>query len=406
MNEAIGVREVRMRLLTSRNRLLIIMMTLVCTGLVLIYSASCVKAGNSAAGVDFAYLQKQMTWLLFGCAGMYLVSYLRPAHLRWFSKPIGIVVFLLLIAVLIPGIGTTVNGASRWLRWGGNMQPSEFAKFGMVIVMASFLARFTHGGLPFWRGFLPGAALVGACCGLIMKEPDFGTAALIGGVLVAMLIVGGARFWQVASLAIVAIPPAIIIGITKFDYILSRVEAWHSGSKDDKGYQIWMSKVALGSGGLSGMGLGDGVSKLYYLPEAHTDFILAVAGQELGLCGTLFILLLFVAFVCEGIRLVRNLPDRFSALCAFGIIAVIGLQAAFNMAVVTASIPPKGISLPFISYGGSGLCMAMIAVGVLVALTRNVEIVAAQTAVNVDNNMEFKALRPSGTGVADTRTAA
>lgn len=382
MIEDAQVAQLRRKLATSRNRLLVIMMTLVCTGLVLIYSASCVKAGGNS-GMDFAYLQKQVQWLLYGCVGMFIVSRLRPSHLRMLAWPLGLLVFALLVAVLIPGIGTTVNGASRWLRWGGNMQPSELAKFGMVIVMAAWLARFVSGQLPFWRGFLPGALLAGACCGLIMKEPDFGTAALISSVLVAMLIVAGARFWQVASLAIVAIPPAVVIGITKFDYILNRIHAWQSGTKDDKGYQIWMSKVALGSGGLTGMGLGEGVSKLYYLPEAHTDFILAVAGQELGFCGTIFILILFAAFVFEGARLVSNLPGRFSALCAFGIVCVIGLQAAFNIAVVTASVPPKGISLPFISYGGSGLCMAMMAVGVLVALTRNPELgeaVAAATA--------------------------
>lgn len=399
------LRELKRVLSTSRNRLLVIMMTLVCTGMVLIYSASCVRAANGNSGMDFIYLQKQMTWLGIGFVGLLIASRLRPSHFRWLAWPLGLTVFALLVAVLIPGIGTTVNGASRWLRWGGNMQPSELAKFGMVIVMAAYLARFTTGKLPFWRGFLPAAMLAGGCCGLIMKEPDFGTAALIGSVLVAMLIIGGARFWQVASLAIVAIPPAVIIGITKFDYILSRVEAWHTGAKDGKGYQILMSKVALGSGGLTGMGLGEGVSKLYYLPEAHTDFIFAVAGQELGLCGTVFILLLFAAFVFEGGRLVRNLQDRFSALVAFGIVAVVGLQAAFNIAVVTASVPPKGISLPFISYGGSGLCMAMIAVGVIAGLTRHPEL-GAEAAADLVEPSQSKDGKQGKSGDAQTRKAA
>lgn len=367
-----AVLEEKKTMASIRARLLAVVMTLICLGVVLVYSASCVRAGNSTAGFDLAFMEKQLLWLLLGCVGMAIMSRIPPHWLRALAWPLGLLTLGLLVAVLIPGIGAKVNGASRWLRFGGgNMQPSEMAKVVLVIVMAAFLARFSGiGGLPFWRGFLPGAMLVGAYCALIMKEPDFGTSALIGSVLVAMLIAGGARFWQIAGMALVALPPAVVIGITKFDYILSRVHAWVSGSKDDKGYQIWMSKVALGSGGLTGMGLGEGTSKLYYLPEAHTDFIFAVAGQELGLCGTLFILLLFGAFAYEGMRLVRHLKDRFCALCAFGLVTMISLQAAFNIAVVTGSVPPKGISLPFISFGGSGLCMAMSAVGVLIAITR------------------------------------
>lgn len=370
MNELHGENPLARRQMANlRNGLLAIVATLVCIGLVLVYSASCVRAGKGS--FDFVFMQRQLLWLGLGLAGLFIVSYMKPYYLRLLAGPLGLIIFGLLAAVLVPGIGTRVNGAARWLRFGGyNMQPSELAKIGMVILLAAFLARFKDGRLPFWRGFVPGAGLIGICCALIIKEPDFGTAALIGGVLLSVLIVGGARWWQVSLMVVMALPPAVFVAITRVDYILDRVGAWQSGVRDDKGYQIWQSQVALGSGGLTGMGLGEGVSKLYYLPEAHTDFIFAIAGQELGLCGTLFILTLFAAFVFQGIRIVRALDDRFCALCAYGITAVIGLQAAFNIAVVTASVPPKGISLPFISFGGSGLCMMLIAVGVLVSVTR------------------------------------
>ncbi len=357
------------KLNSVRNRLIAVVSVLICTGVVLVYSASCVRAGRST--FDYLYLEKQLIWLAIGTVGMLVATRMSLNWLKKISGPLCIIVYGLLAVVLVPGIGSRINGAARWLRFGGfNMQPSELAKIGMVIVIAAFLAKFKEDKLPFFKGFIPAMAMSAIACGLIMVEPDFGTAALSGAVLIGMVIVGGARLWQVSLMVLTALPPAVYIGLTKFDYIMARVNVWLEGAKDGKGYQVWMSKVALGSGGLTGMGLGQGVSKLFYLPEAHTDFILAIAGQELGLCGTLFILSMFAIFVYEGIRLVRYAPDKFSALCAFGFTAFIGLQAAFNIAVVTASIPPKGISLPFISFGGSGLCSAMIAVGLMISITR------------------------------------
>lgn len=367
MNEIIA--EKKHVLKSIRNRILAVAFTLIGLGVVLVYSASCVKAGN--AGFDLTYLKKQLIWLGIGLVTMSIMSFMNVQWLRRISWLVFILMLALLVAVLVPGIGTRVNGASRWLRFGGyNMQPSEMAKIGMVLVMAGFLAKFDGKCLPFFRGFVPAVMLTGMVLGLIMLEPDFGTSALIGAVMGSMIVVGGARLSHTLVALAGTIPPAVYIAITKMDYIASRIQAWHSGEKDGKGYQIWMSKVALGSGGLTGMGLGEGVSKLYYLPEAHTDFIFAIAGQELGLVGTVVIVLLFSILVYEGMRLVKNAPDKFTALVAYGITAVIGLQAVFNIAVVTGSIPPKGISLPFISFGGSGLCVALAMIGTLVSITR------------------------------------
>lgn len=350
-------------------RLIAVALTLSALGLVMVYSASCVKAGR--VGVDIAFLYKQIMWVGLGLVAMFACSKVNFSKVLKFSGPLLLIILGLLVAVKIPGVGTKINGAYRWLRFGGiNMQPSELAKLGMLIILAGFLARNKAQYLTFWKGFVPAAIMTGVTAGLIMIEPDFGTAALVGSVMASMIIVGGGRLWHAIIAAMIALPPAVYFGMTRFDHISARVNSWMSGETSGKMYQVWMSMVALGSGGVSGMGFGEGVSKLYYLPEAHTDFILAIIGQELGLCGTIFVLLLFMVFVYEGIRLVRNAPDKFSALLAYGITAMLGLQAAFNMAVVTGSVPPKGISLPFISFGGSGLCVALASIGVMSSLCR------------------------------------
>ena len=352
-----------------RARLFGITVTLVAFGLVLIYSASGVRAGHF--GWEMKYLASQATWVVVGTVGMLIMS--RIDYRLWarLSLPILVITIGLLAAVRLPGVGTRVRGAYRWLRFGGfNMQPSEVAKLSLVIVMAAFLARRKNGKLRFWQDVLPAACIMAAACGLIVIEPDFGTAALVGVILLGMLFVGGARWWQIGALVLAGVPPVGYYGFTRFDHILKRILAWLAGMKTGAGWQPWMSKMALGSGGVTGMGLGEGTAKLYYLPDAHTDFILAIAGQELGLIGAVGVVVAFAYFVHQGLRLVRLAPDRFGALLAFGIVTWIGLQAAFNVAVVTASIPPKGISLPFVSFGGSGLCVSLAAVGVLTNIAR------------------------------------
>lgn len=353
---------------TIRERICSIAAALVAIGLVLVYSASMVKARD--IGWEAHFLVHQCKWLALALAGFGVTCWLDYRWLRRLAIPIGLVTVALLVAVRVPGIGTKVRGAYRWLRFGGlNMQPSELAKLAMVIVLAALLSR-TKGHLRFVRDIIPAVGLILLTVGLVMIEPDLGTAALLGVVLSAMLLVGGARFWHVLLLAMFAVPPAAVVGWTKFDHVQMRVQAWLAGETTGAGYQTWMSQIALGTGGLTGVGLGRGSAKLHYLPDAHTDFILAVGGEELGLLGTGAIVFLFGWLLWEGLRLVEHAPDRFGSLVAFGITFWIGLQAIFNIAVVTASIPPKGISLPFVSFGGSGLCVALAAVGVLVSITR------------------------------------
>ncbi|MBN2711902.1 MAG: cell division protein FtsW [Planctomycetes bacterium] len=354
---------------SCREQLIGVVATLVAFGVVLVYSASSVRAYHF--GWEMKYLANQLQWLAVGVVGFMIASRINYRRLERWWIPAFLLTLSLLVAVRTPGVGTKVRGAYRWLRFGGfNMQPSELAKVGLVIVVAALLARSRDGKLGFWKNVVPVIGVIGIAAGLIVIEPDFGTAALISTVLLGMLIAGGAKFWHIGIMIVAGVPPVVFYGITRFNHINERVAAWLSGSNSGAGWQPWMSKVALGSGGLTGEGLGQGTAKLYYLPDAHTDFIMAIAGQELGLAGTLSIVCLFVYFVYLGFKISSHAQDRFGSLLAFGIVSMIGLQAAFNMAVVTASIPPKGISLPFVSFGGSGLCVALAATGLLVSVTR------------------------------------
>ncbi len=355
-----------------RGLLLATVATLVAAGLVFVYSASAIRA--AAAGWELHFLVRQLLYLGVGLAGLGVFARLDYRRLAKLWVPILAGTLLLLALVRVPGIGTEIRGAWRWFRIGPiSVQPSEVAKLGLVIAVAAICARSGEGRLPFLRGLLPAGGVLLAGCGLVAIEPDIGTTALLGAILGSVCLVAGARLLHIALLGLLSVPPVAVYAFQRFDYIRERIDAWLEGSTLGAGWQPYMSKVALGSGGLTGTGLGQGPAKLYYLPDAHTDFILPIAGQELGLVATLGILACFVLLVGAGLWIVRHAPDRFGRLLAFGITVTIGLQAVFNMAVVTGSIPPKGISLPFVSYGGSGLCVSLAGVGILLAILRRTE---------------------------------
>jgi cell division protein FtsW len=350
--------------------------TLLAAGLVFVYSASAIRAG--ASGWELRFLVRQCLYLGVGLGGLGVFALLDPRWLRRLWVPVLIGTLLLLALVRVPGIGTEVRSAWRWFRIGPiSIQPSEIAKLGLVIAVSAVCARSADRRLPFLRGLVPAGAILLAGCGLVAIEPDIGTAALLGAVLGAVCLVAGARLLHITGLGLAAAVPVAWYGWHRFDYIRDRIAAWREGATLGAGWQPYMSKVALGSGGLTGTGLGEGPAKLYYLPDAHTDFILPIAGQELGLAATLGVVVCFALLVAAGLGVVRRAPDRFTRLLAFGITFTIGLQAAFNMAVVTGSIPPKGISLPFVSYGGSGLCVMLAGVGILLGILRLADRVAA-----------------------------
>jgi cell division protein FtsW len=292
---------------------------------------------------------------------------------HWYTSPtiwLLIAAFALLIVVLIPSVGTTVNQARRWLRIplgpvSMSFQPSELAKWIMVFFMAGICAKVGPDLKLYWRRFLPLCALIGFVCGPIVIE-DFGTAAFIALISFTMLIVAGVKWWHVLTLLPVGII-GLIAALIQAPHRLQRLAAFLHPEWFGKSvaYQANQSLIAIGSGGLWGKGLGQGISKYGHLPEDSTDFIFAIVGEELGLVGTLGVIILFVLFVVLGLIVVMRCRDTFGRLLAAGIVLTIGIQAALNIGVVTVVLPTKGIPLPFISSGGTSMLLSSAAVGVL-----------------------------------------
>ena len=292
---------------------------------------------------------------------------------RWYKCPtlwLLVLAIALLVAVLVPKLGTEINQARRWLRIplgpvSISFQPSELAKWMMVFFLAAVCARIGPDVKRFWTRFLPLCTLIGLVCGLIVIE-DFGTAAFVALISFVMLIIAGAKWWHV----LMPLP----FGLAGFMYILihsphrmKRLAAFLIPERwaDSVAYQANQSLIAIGSGGLWGKGLGQGTCKYGHLPEDTTDFIFAIVGEELGLIGTIGVILLFILFVSLGLAVVMRCRDRFARLLAAGIVLTVGLQAALNIGVVTVVLPTKGIPLPFISGGGTSMLLSAAAVGAL-----------------------------------------
>jgi cell division protein FtsW len=310
-----------------------------------------------------------------GLAALFTGRYVNYQRYKSLVYPLLFLSLITLVVVLIPGVGTRVRGAARWLRLGPiTIQPSEFAKLAMVFFLAYSLARKQDKMKYFSIGFLPHVIVAGLFIGLIGKEPDFGTAITLAGIVFIMLLVGGVRlayilgaFIGVASLATLM----ILRDPKKFNRILSFLDPWKYGQ--DVGYQLKQSLLAIGSGGLFGLGPGQSRAKLFYLPDAHTDFILAIFSEELGFIGVLLILVLFALLVYRGILLSLRAPDAFGSYLALGLTLLLGLQAGINMGVVTGIFPTKGLSLPFLSYGGSSLMATLLAVGILLNISSQIK---------------------------------
>lgn len=290
---------------------------------------------------------------------------------------------ILLILVLIPGIGHEVNGARRWLKFGPldyglTFQPSELAKWIVVIFLGAYGAWRGDQMRSFWRGFAPGALVLGVVVALIGKE-DFGTAALVGAMGALLLFVSGARWWHLLVLVPLA-AVAFYVLVYNNDYRWQRVLAYWQGSQGEhdlgSGYQARQSITAIGSGGLFGRGLGQGHMKLGWVPEDTTDFVFAVVGEELGFAGCALVIGLFAGLILCSILIARQAPDRFGSLLAVAIGGTLGAQAVMNLMVVVGLAPTKGIALPFVSAGGSGLVVTAVAAGVLVNVAKQPPAVA------------------------------
>lgn len=339
-------------------------------GMVMVFSASSVEAGVIIHN-PYYYLERQAIWALLGLGLMAFFSRLDYHRLRRYAGPIAAGTLFLLVVVLVPHIGRSVNGAQRWLGFGSLLfQPSELAKFSLVLLFARYMTSEID-VRSYTQGILVPFGLLAVVAALIVKEPDLGTAVALTATVFVMLFVAGVKGSHLMTLVGVAL--AAVGGlIAVAPYRLSRFLAFLNPQADPlgTGYHITQSLYALGAGGLFGVGLGGSALKYFYLPEQHTDFIFAIIGEELGLVGTTLVLMLFFVVAWRGLRTAMLAPDRFGTLLAAGLTAMIAVQALVNIAVVTASMPITGIPLPFISYGGSSLVFALAGVGVLLNVSR------------------------------------
>ena len=350
----------------------LIALSLMTLGVLMVYSASSTTAGIRYQDSEY-FLWRQLSWALIGIATLFVAMRFDHRRLDAWAKPMLIVSIVLLAAVLVPGLGHTTKGAQRWFRVGPlSLQPSEFVKLTLVVWLAAHLTRASDRLTDWKEGVLPAAMPLALGGLLVIVEPDLGTALFLAAVGSAMMLVGGVPVKKLALLSLGAVPVIAWQVIHRWDVVVRRFAVFGGGSSGggEMNHQVKQSLIALGSGGVFGRGIGAGMQKLLYLPEAHTDFILPVLGEELGFVGTSLVIALFAAFVVCGLKIVIGAArrDRFGFLLAFGWVFCIGLQAAGNIAVVTGSVPTKGIALPFLSLGGSSLVVLCAALGLLYAV--------------------------------------
>ena len=352
--------------------ILLLAVCLTCLGVVMVFSSSSIMAVRDY-GDSLYFLKRQGVFAVVGFLVMVAMTRIDLDVMRKAAWPVLGCCLLLLVAVLIPGIGKKVGGASRWLKFGGvTFQPVEFAKIGLVLFMAHSLARKKDKVKSFRFGFLPYMLILAVLLGLLLAQPDLGSALTLGVVAIAMLLVAGTRLSYLAGIALVSLP-FLYVMVMNVDYrrrrILAFLNPWEDPS--NTGFQIIQSWIAFGSGGAFGQGLGESKQKLFFLPEAHTDFIFSVIGEELGFIGVIVIAAMFMLLILRGMRTALNAPNEFSCLLAFGLTLLIGMQAFVNMAVVMGMVPTKGLALPFLSYGGTSLVATLAAVGILLNVSRH-----------------------------------
>lgn len=340
-------------------------------GLVFIYSSSSYLAEHRV-GDSYYFLKRQGVFCLIG---LFLLILAKNTPARVWEKCAYPLLFLslgLLVMLLIPGMGRTAGGASRWIGFNGfTFQPSELAKLSLAVYIAYSMAKKGPEMRSFTKGFLPHVLVAGLFMGLIVLQPDLGTAVIIGLWIMMLLFVGGVRVYQIVAL-LLAFAPLVGYLVWLEPYRLRRWWAFLEPWKDPLGlgFQIIHSFLAFGSGGVFGAGLGNSKQKLLYLPEPHTDFIMSIIAEELGLMGVATIVVLFGVLVIRGIMVALNARDLYSTYLALALSTLIGLQVIINMGVVMGLLPTKGLTLPMISYGGSSLVVNFLAVGILLSVAQ------------------------------------
>lgn len=339
-------------------------------GLVMIFSASYARALYETG--DSAYFfKRQLMFAIVGIAAMLAVSRMRPELLRKLAFPVLGVSILFLMLVFVPGIGQSENGATRWVRLGISFQPSEIAKLGVILSYAALISAFQEKMETFRWGILPFGAILLMIIILLRLEPHNSAIVIITCTAGAMLFLGGVKYrWFVMGGTVMLLGVVVILGAGGYE--ASRITAWRDPFSDptDDGYQIIQSLYAIGSGGLLGLGLGQGRQKYLYLPEEHNDYIFSIACEELGLVGAAAILLLYALLILRGYWIAMHVRDRFLSLCVAGITTLTALQVFFNIGVVTNLLPSTGISLPFFSYGGTALLIQLGEMGIILGASR------------------------------------
>lgn len=351
--------------------ILISSLSLMILGLVIVFSSSAVTA-HLGYHDSFFFLKRQLFYVLIGSGVFVAAQFVDPAYYRKYAYHLYALAIGLLILVLVPGIGKSAGGAARWISLGFiRIQAGEVFKFALVVYLAMSLAKKGERMLLFRVGIVPHLILPGVAMILLLLEPDFGTTVIVALVTTLMLFIGGARIAYLLGGVLLTIPVAIQI-IASSPYRMARVTAFLDPwtHRQEGGYQVVQSLMTLGSGGWFGLGLGQGPSKLYFLPAAHTDFILAVIGEELGFVGIFFVIACFATLLGCGFWIAMKSKDAFNTYLAAGLTSLIAIQAILNTFVVMGLVPTKGLTLPLVSYGGSSLMVGCLMVGVLYRLSK------------------------------------
>ena len=359
-----------------RRTIFLITVMLVCVGIIMIYSASSIYA-YSSMGDSLYFLKRHLLYLAVGFAMMLFAMVYDLKKLQRLSKPIILTSIFLLLLVLIPHIGRETAGARRWFRVGPiNFQPSEFAKLAIIIYMADFVSRKGILIKSFFKSYLPAVMTLGVVLGLVLLEPDLGTAVTVSLIAFIILYVAGTKPVYIWGSFLASLPVLYIL-LFRVAYRRKRLMVFMDPWADKRGagFQIIQSFVALGSGGPFGVGLGQSRQKLFYLPASHTDFIFSIIGEELGFIGVAAIISLFAIFIWQGMKVAFKAVDTFERSLALGIVSLIAIETIINIGVTAGALPTKGLPMPFISYGGSGLIFHLMAVGILLNVARSCEVV-------------------------------
>lgn len=340
-------------------------------GLLMIYSSSYVWAEYKFDD-PYKFLKSQAIFLILGYILMFITSNIDYHKYKKYSNTVFIVCLSLLVLVLIPGIGTIRNGSRSWFGIGGfGIQPSEFTKLGLIIFVSKYLERNKRVVKDIKKGVFPILIILFLVFGLIMLQPDFGTGVIIVVSIIVLLFVSGVKmnfFVKIGILGLIGVVGLIIVAPYRMQRILSFLNPWSDplGS----GFQIIQSMYAIGPGGLLGLGLGNSIQKHFYLPEPQTDFIFSIISEEFGFMGILIVASLFVMIIYQGIKISINCEELFGKYLSFGIIFSLAFQALLNLMVVVGLIPVTGVTLPFLSYGGSSLMITLISMGILLNISK------------------------------------